>query len=89
MPESKNTRLTSRRAAAPKKPKTKPAAAPAAEKPEWLMSTPATLYSLEAVSTNDATQPAQQIELTQDEYNALMDHLFRLRGFEASEAAHA
>jgi hypothetical protein len=78
----------------PKKPKTKPAAKRLAnkreatpEEREWMLETPAMLYSLEACFD----QHQQQIDLTMDEYDALKAHLVKLRGLEVSskEAANA
>ena len=90
MPESKITRPSSGRAVVPKK-TAKPAAnADPVNKPEWLLETPAMLYSLEAASS-ESELSAQQIEITMDEFIALKEHLAHLRGIEVSakEAAHA
>jgi hypothetical protein len=69
------------------KPKTKSAAKPvSSSKPDWLMSTPATLYSLEACHTGGIGNQ-QLIELTQEEFNSLKESLYEFRN--RQEAAHA
>ena len=57
------------------------------KKPDWLMSTPATLYSLEACHTHAGLGGQQLIELTQEEFNSLKESLYELRS--KQEAAHA
>ena len=77
----------------PNKPKTKAAAkrskteTAAVELPEWMDGTPTMIYSLEAFHE----QTRQQVNLTVEEYDALKEHLCKLRGIEvpAEEAAHA
>jgi hypothetical protein len=51
---------------------------PPPSKPEWLMSTPATLYSLEACHTSGIGNE-QLIELTQAEFNYLKESLYEMR----------
>jgi len=76
-----------------KKTKTKPAAkrpkteTAAVELPEWMDGTPTMMYTLEAFHE----QTRQEVRLTLEEYDALKEHLCKLRGIEvpAEEAAHA
>ena len=69
------------------KPAPEPESAPQpSRRPEWLLSTPAMLYTLEAESSAGG-EAAQLIELTEEEYNSLKESLHNLRS--KQEAAHA
>jgi hypothetical protein len=53
---------------------------------DWETDTPALIYRLECFSPNELEQ---KVELTRDEYIRLKEHLVRVRGFIAQEAARA
>jgi hypothetical protein len=88
MPESKNTRPSSRRVSAPKKPKTKPAAiaevptstepAPKGETPDWVGYEPLADFRLIAW---DSDEKAVEILLTSYEFSVLKERLAKMRGY--------
>jgi hypothetical protein len=59
------------------------ATASKSERPDWLDNTPVMDYMLRAI----ADQEVQTIELTVDEYDALKEHLAKMRGYKALKAA--
>ena len=104
MPESKNTRPSSRRASAPKNPKTKPAAK-IVERPHVVHQE----HTQQAAEPNrefpdwvdfhpvadfrlvawESDESTVEVLLTSEEYSILKDHLATLRGYVSVEAAHA
>jgi hypothetical protein len=83
MPRKNLTAITP----ATKRQKRKVEAAP--ELPEWVNErTPTTDYTLEATSDHGIDQA---VEMTLEEFEALKEHLCKLRGYKvpAEEAAHA